>query len=60
MNKVDFEEGLSRLEHHLVVDGEQLVHEKPGSVCAALIVVAVLQQPDSLHLIEIDLALDAT
>lgn len=46
------EEGLSSLEHHLVVNLKQLVHEQPGSVRALLLPVAVSQEPAPVNVLD--------
>jgi hypothetical protein len=43
---------LSRFEYHLVVDGEEFIHEEPSSVCALFSAIPVCQQPLSINILD--------
>ena len=47
-----FEELLTRLEDHLIVYSEQLVHEQPGAVGAQLHSIAILKNPIPLEILD--------
>ena len=59
MGDVGSKKGLTGFENHLVWNREQLIHEQPSAIRAALVVVTVFQKPHASSFVEVYLTLNS-